>query len=205
MGSFGSKAPAGLCRTLIALMPPHDVDIESHSGRCVDDARVADPVLDALVCNHPLELVHGCAHAFLSSFPFSGRELVYSDPPYLQTTRRSARRYRFDSTEADPVALPDRLKQLPCQVMVSGHASALYDAMLAGWCRLALQVVTQGVVRAVVVSWSCGSPSRPTGCTARAEPGATSPTASASSARRPTGAVALRRCRQANVLRCYPP
>ncbi len=32
MGSFGSTATAGLCQTLIALMPPHDVYIESHPG-----------------------------------------------------------------------------------------------------------------------------------------------------------------------------
>ncbi len=90
-------------------------------------------VLEAFICDHPVELVHGCAHAFLSSFPFPGRELVYSDPPYLKAIGRPARRYRFDSTEANPVALPDRLKRLPCQVIVSGHPSALYDATLADW------------------------------------------------------------------------
>ena len=63
--------------------------------------------------------------------PFLGPELVYSDPPYLHATRRSARRYRFDYEEVDHVALLDLLKDLPCQVMVSGHPSALYDEMLA--------------------------------------------------------------------------
>ena len=92
--------------------------------------------LEAFACDYPVELVHGCAHAFLASFPFLGPELVYSDPPYLHTTRRSARRYRFDYEEVDHVALLDLLKDLPCQVMVSGHPSALYDEMLAGWrCR----------------------------------------------------------------------
>ena len=32
MGYFGSKATAGLCQALIALMPPHSVYIESHLG-----------------------------------------------------------------------------------------------------------------------------------------------------------------------------
>ncbi len=32
MESFGSTVPAGLCQTLIALMQPHDVYIESHPG-----------------------------------------------------------------------------------------------------------------------------------------------------------------------------
>ena len=46
---------------------------------------------------------------------FLGPELVYSDPPYLHVTRRSARRYRFDYEEVDHVALLDLLKDLPCQ------------------------------------------------------------------------------------------
>ena len=39
--------------------------------------------LDRFRCDYPVELVHGCAHAFLASFPCWGTELVYSDPPYL--------------------------------------------------------------------------------------------------------------------------
>ena len=53
---------------------------------------------------------------------FLGPELVYSDPPYLHATRRSARRYCFDYEEVDHVALLDLLKDLPCQVMVSGRS-----------------------------------------------------------------------------------
>ncbi len=83
-------------------------------------------VIEAFVCDPPVELVHGCAHGFPSLFPFSGRDLVHSNPSYLQATRRSARRSRFDGTEADPVALLCRLKRLPCQVMVSGHLSAVW-------------------------------------------------------------------------------
>ena len=81
------------------------------------------------------------------------------DPPYLHATRRSARRYRFDYEEVDHVALLDLLKDLPCQVMVSGHPSALYDEMLAGWRSLALQVTTQAQVRTEVV-WFNFAPDR---------------------------------------------
>ena len=124
MGYFGSKATSGLCQALIALMPPHSVYIESHLGggalmkrkptgvRSIGIDRDAQ-ALEAFACDYPVELVHGCAHAFLASFPFLGPELVYSDPPYLHTTRRSARRYRFDYEEVDHVALLDLLKDLP--------------------------------------------------------------------------------------------
>ncbi len=46
MGSFGSTATAGLCQTLIALMPLRDVGIEAIREWCVDDAQAAVPALD---------------------------------------------------------------------------------------------------------------------------------------------------------------
>ena len=155
MGYFGSKATTGLSQALIALMPPHSVYIESHLGGGALMKRKPPAVrsigidrderaLEAFGCDYPVELVHGCAHSFLASFPFLGPELVYSDPPYLHATRRSSQRYRFEYEEADHVALLELLKGLPCQVMVSGHPSALYDERLAGWRRLALQVTTPG-------------------------------------------------------------
>ena len=93
MGYFGSKAMPGLCQALIALMPPHSVYIESHLGggalmkrkppavRSIGIDRDAQ-ALEAFVCDYPVDLVHGCAHDFLASFPLLGPELVYSDPPY---------------------------------------------------------------------------------------------------------------------------
>ncbi len=170
MGFFGSKATPGLCQALIALMPPHSVYIESHLGggalmkrkppaeRSIGIDRDVR-VLEAFACAYPVERVHGCAHEFLSCFPFRGPELVYSDPPYLHATRRSRRRYRFDSTEAEHVALLELLGALPCRVMVSGHPSALYDEQLAGWRRLSMQVMTQGIVRTEVV-WFNFAPDR---------------------------------------------
>ena len=115
--------------------------------------------IEGFRCDYPVELIHGCAHSFLAEFPFLGPELVYSDPPYLHTTRRSSQRYRFEYEEADHVALLELLKGLPCQVMVSGHPSALYDDLLAGWRRLALQVTTQAQVRTEVV-WFNFAPDR---------------------------------------------
>ena len=51
------------------------------------------------------------------------------------------------------------LGALPCRVMVSGHPSALYDEQLAGWRRLSMQVMTQGIVRTEVV-WFNFAPDR---------------------------------------------
>ncbi|MDE2691100.1 MAG: DNA methylase [Acidobacteriota bacterium] len=155
---FGSKATSGLCQALIALMPPHSVYIETHLGggavmrrkpaalRNIGVDRDA-AVLSRFACDYPVERVHGCAHRFLSRFPFDGSELVYSDPPYLRSARKSARRYRHDYADADHEALLALLRGLPCAVMVSGYPSALYDALLADWRSLSLQVMNHaGVV-----------------------------------------------------------
>lgn len=170
MGYFGSKAATGLCQMLLGLQPPHDLYVESHLGGGALMKRKAPALrsigidrdrraLDGFGCDYPVELIHGCAHEFLSDFRFRGTELVYSDPPYLRATRRSDRRYRHDYTDADHVALLELLTGLPCQVMVSGHPSALYDGMLSDWRRVALQVTTQARVRTEVV-WLNFEPGR---------------------------------------------
>ena len=138
MGYFGSKATSGLCQPLIAMMPPHCTYIETHLGggaimkrkpaalRNIGIDRDAR-ALDVFECDYPVELVHGCAHRYLAEFTFEGTELLYCDPPYLKRTRRSKRRYRFDYEESDHVELLTLLAAVPCQVMVSGYASALYE------------------------------------------------------------------------------
>ncbi len=159
MGSyFGSKATSGLCQPIIALMPPHDTYIETHLGGGAIMQRKApalrnigidlnERALERLQCDYPVEKVHGCAHRFLAEFPFTGRELVYSDPPYLHQTRSSGRRYRFDYTEQDHREFLALLKGLPCAVILSGYPSALYDGQLGDWQHLELQVMNQAGVR----------------------------------------------------------
>jgi DNA adenine methylase len=158
MGYFGSKASSGLCQAIIAMMPPHDTYIESHlGGGAIMKRKPAarhnigidlDPrAIAAFQCTYPVELINGCAHRFLRDYDYQGSELIYSDPPYLLRTRTSARRYRFDYEEQDHVELLELLKRLPCQVILSGYPSALYDDSLQGWGSIELQVMNQGGVR----------------------------------------------------------
>ena len=155
---FGSKATAGLCQAIIALMPPHDTYIETHLGggaimkRKPAALRNIGIDLNAQAvarfeCDYPVEKVHGCAHRFLAEYDYQGRELVYADPPYLHCTRRSKRRYRFDYEERDHIELLALLKSLPCQVILSGYPSRLYDQLLADWRTLEVQVMNQAGVR----------------------------------------------------------
>jgi hypothetical protein len=155
---FGSKATSGLCQPIIALMPPHDTYIETHLGGGAIMKRKPPALhnigidLDAralarFACDYPVEKIHGCAHRFLAEYPFAGRELLYCDPPYLKHTRSSGRRYRFDYEERDHIELLALLKRLPCQVILSGYPSALYDERLGDWQTLELQVMNQAGVR----------------------------------------------------------
>ncbi len=159
MGSyFGSKATSGLCQPIIAMMPPHDTYIETHLGggaimKRKPPARVnigvdIDPrALAGFECDYPVQRINACAHQFLAAYDYQGRELIYCDPPYLQHTRSSARKYRFDYEEHDHIQLLALLRRVPCNVIVSGYPSALYEQWLQGWNRLELQVMNQGGVR----------------------------------------------------------
>lgn len=158
MACFGSKATSGLCQPLIALMPPHDIYIETHLGGGAIMQRKPPALynigidlnareLAAFECDYPVDRVHGCAHRYLADFDYQGSELVYCDPPYLQRTRTSERRYRYDYSESDHIELLTLLKSLPCQVILSGYPSTLYDDLLDGWRTLELQVMNQAGVR----------------------------------------------------------
>ncbi len=155
---FGSKATSGLCQPIIAMMPPHDTYIETHLGGGAIMRRKPPALhnigidldlkpLTAFECDYSVEKIHGCAHQFLPSYTYDGRELVYCDPPYLHKTRSSTRRYRFDYQEQDHVELLKILKGLSCSVILSGYPSTLYDEQLTGWNTIELQVMNQGGVR----------------------------------------------------------
>ena len=158
MSYFGSKATSGLCQPIIAMMPPHDTYIETHLGGGAIMKRKPpaltnigididpQPLAD-FSCDYPVQKVNGCAHRFLAEYDYQGRELVYSDPPYLLPTRTSRRRYRFEYREQDHIELLTLLKTLPCHVMLSGYPSAMYDDLLEGWNSVELQVMNQGGVR----------------------------------------------------------
>ena len=153
---LGSKAAAGLCQTIIALMPPHSVYIESHLGGGAIMRRKAPAqrnigidldgrAIEGFSCEYPVELAHGCCHAYLAQFPFDGTELVYADPPYLKSTRKAPGRYRYryDYEESDHVRLLKLLKGLPCAVMISGYPSGLYDELIGEWRSVSVQVMNQ--------------------------------------------------------------
>lgn len=141
--------PGGKGKTyqhVINLMPPHEVYIETHLGggavmRHKRPARLnigidADAhVADAWAAVPGVQFVHSRAEDFLATYEFTGREILYVDPPYLPSVRRRERVYRHDYGTDDHVQLLDLLQRLPCMVLLSGYSSALYEQHLCGWNR----------------------------------------------------------------------
>jgi len=131
---------------VINLMPPHHTYIETHlgGGAVLRSKRPAqrniafdldDRVIEWWRRNHQaLAEYHqsDCVTA-LEQMHFEGSELIYCDPPYLASTRKRTKVYRFDYTSQDHERLLHVLRQLPCKVIISGYCSPLYDRMLNGW------------------------------------------------------------------------
>jgi hypothetical protein len=147
-------------RHIINLMPPHRVYIEPFlgSGAVMRNKRAAQinigvdllpesitsfredaevKCFDGITSSadaSAVNLLCGDGIAFLQNYSYQGDELIYLDPPYLMETRRSQKPvYQFEFTEEQHRELLKVIKWLPCMVMISGYASALYKRHLQGW------------------------------------------------------------------------
>jgi DNA adenine methylase len=64
--------------------------------------------------------------------------VIYADPPYLQSTRRSDRTaeysdYRHELDDDGHERLAEVLNRTPAKVILSGYPSPVYDSLYAGW------------------------------------------------------------------------
>lgn len=82
--------------------------------------------------------------------------LLYVDPPYLGSTRRSGRYQVEMSGDRDHRDLADALHATPSPVVLSGYGSPLYDTLYGDWCRVEIHTQTgNGADRArTEVLWS---------------------------------------------------
>ena len=81
--------------------------------------------------------------AFLQAYPFTGKELVYCDPPYMLSTR-TGKQYRYEMTDDQHVKLLETIKALPCLVMISGYWTEFYANALKGWTTFIYEAMTRG-------------------------------------------------------------
>lgn len=142
MNFVGGKGQNGLFHAIINLIPPHAVFIEPFAGLAAITRRKKPAaetfVVDlkrnpALVLPAGVRFVRGCGIRFLDSFAWTGREVVYCDPPYLLSTRGNHEYYPHEFTTADHEKLLAVLNRIPARVLLSGYHSPFYDDALAGW------------------------------------------------------------------------
>jgi DNA adenine methylase len=154
---------------IINIMPPHDTYIETHLGggyvmRMKRPASrnvgidVDGEVLEQTRSDIPyhVELVCSDAVEYLRMFKFSPKffnTLVYADPPYLMSTRRSGPLYKFEYTDKQHEQLLDVLTSLPCPVIISGYWSMMYGDLLEDWNHFQFEAMTRGGKMATEHVW----------------------------------------------------
>ena len=156
----GGKNGSGVYQWIINQMPPHKIYVEPFLGggailRNKRPAPVASIAIDvdaravqAFTTPIPnLRLICGDALEKLDYMQIlvEPTTLVYCDPPYLMSTRSTKQAYYTHefASEEEHTFLLRILRRLPCMVMISGYASALYDHHLAGWREETFQTVNR--------------------------------------------------------------
>ena len=155
---YGSKGASGLSQAIVSAMPAHDLFIESHlgggaimkrkpPGAAQHRHRPQPPVDRQLQMRLPCRASPWLRPPLPVRLRLPGPRAGLLRPALRAVDAQGAeRRYRFDYTDDDHAELLGILKSLPCQVMVSGYPSALYDAHLDGWRSLEVQVNNQACV-----------------------------------------------------------
>jgi len=131
---------------VINLLPPHSTYIETHLGggsvlrNKLPAKKTIGIDIDPAVIQiwrrkfpDAATLVQDDAVRFLQSRSFHPDDVIYSDPPYLPSTRRAKRVYRFDYNQDDHERLLACLCLLQCRIVISGYPSNLYDHYLKHW------------------------------------------------------------------------
>jgi len=133
--------------------------ISSSAAEPRDAARLRDPGPAAEFPGEVLRWQFACGDGiqFLRTYPWTGRELVYCDPPYLHETRRDLKLYSYEMTKGQHAALLLVLLKLPCPVMLSGYRSDMYYHALRTWHSVDYRTMTRRGV-ATETLWSNFAP-----------------------------------------------
>ena len=165
----GGKNGAGVYQQIINQMPPHSLYIEPFLGGGAvlrhkraaaatiaidsDDRAIAEfqgaglPGV-TVICGDAISWLEDAAAASA----ILDDALIYADPPYVRSTRRSMRDlYRFEMTDLQHRQLLRCLRGLNCAVIISGYWSSLYADELHDWRTLSFKTMTRG--GGVAIEW----------------------------------------------------
>lgn len=79
--------------------------------------------------------------------------LMYLDPPYVLSSRRSGKLYVQEFTNEDQKRLLGLITESKAKIVISGYASALYDEALKDWHRDTAMSQTTSAELAEEVIW----------------------------------------------------
>ena len=79
--------------------------------------------------------------------------LMYVDPPYVRSTRKSGRLYRHEMDDAQQEDLLRILSETRARVVLSGYDNALYNDVLSGWRKDKTMSQTTSTDMAVETIW----------------------------------------------------
>jgi len=179
----GGKNGAGVYQTIINLMPPHQTYIEPFLGggaimrlkrpaalnigldlQAAVLARTRDAVLHAAFGDADVptaangdgrgyRFLRRCAIGYLEKRRWGLEELVYCDPPYLMSTRRSGPLYQHEFSDRQHRHLLRVLRKIPAMVMISGYWSEMYAKTLKDWNHTTFQTTNRAGQRTTEHLW----------------------------------------------------
>lgn len=79
--------------------------------------------------------------------------LIYLDPPYVRSTRKSGKLYRHEMDDAGQVLLLDLITRSKAKIVISGYESDLYNRRLAAWYKDSTQSQTTSAEMATETIW----------------------------------------------------
>lgn len=157
MRYFGGKNQAGVYQRIINRIPPHRRYFELFLGSGAV-YRYKLPAVQSFLYDLDARAVVAAngyrrrrdaaavvdALGFMGSRSFSVDDFIYLDPPYLQSTRLSGHRYRYELGRGSHKRLLDIVVGLGCMVMISHPEAELYSSALRKWNRYQYTVMDRG-------------------------------------------------------------
>ena len=168
-GYFGGKGGSGVYQNIINLIPPHQTFVVPFLGHCgiVRNIAPASQILvndiDPFVINswknhfntkdteelakYNIWFHNSDWYTFLQMWERvfeDPHNLIYLDPPYPHSSRKSDHRYKFEMTDNDHRSLLYWLTTVPmCKVIISTYKNPMYQEGLKGWNKHRFQAKTR--------------------------------------------------------------
>ncbi len=79
--------------------------------------------------------------------------LIYLDPPYVRSSRKSGALYKHEMDDAQQIQMLESIMRSKAKIILSGYQSSLYDRYLKGWIVDSTMCQTTSTAMAEEVIW----------------------------------------------------